>query len=78
MMHLEYVFHDAQSDIVFKSPEKINEVFAKSDSKLFSLKANNGKGKSWLMTFIISSLIEYPSRAMGGPLLVMTDELLER
>lgn len=78
MMHLEYVFHDAQSDIVFKSPEKINEVFAKSDSKLFSLKANNGKGKSWLMTFIISSLIEYPSRAMGGPLLVMTDELLEK
>lgn len=80
MIHLEYVFHDVQSDIVFKSPEKINEVFAKSDSKLFSLKANNGKGKSWLMTFIISSLIEYPSRAMSGngPLLFMTDELLEK
>jgi len=77
-MHLEYVFHDSQSGIVFKSPEKINEVFAKADAKLFSLKANNGKGKSWLMTFIISSLIEFPSRAMSGSLLIMTDELLEK
>lgn len=78
MMHLEYVFYDAASGNVFKSPKQINEVFEKSDSNLFSLKAYNGKGKSWLMTFIISSLIEYPNRAMSGPLLVMTEELLEK
>ena len=77
-MELEYVFHDAASGIIFKSPENINDVFANSEEMLFSLKADNSMGKSWLMTFIISSLIEYPDRHVGSQFLVMTEELLEK
>ena len=78
MMKLKYEFHDAQSGIVFRQPDGINEVVDESAEKLFSLKANNGKGKSWLMTFLISSLVEYPDRAMKKPWLVMTEELLDK
>ena len=77
-MELEYVFHDAASGVIFESPENINDVFANSEEMLFSLKADNSMGKSWLMTFIISSLIEYPDRHVDSQFLVMTEELLEK
>ena len=79
-MKLNYTFKDPHSGITFKHPEGLNDLLSEQRDKLFSLKANNGKGKSWLMTFIISSLIEFPERMKNSPspLLVMTDELLDK
>lgn len=79
-MNLTYTFKDPHSGITFKHPERLNKLFSQHEDKLFSLQANNGKGKSWLMTFIISSLIEFPERMKSSPspLLVMTEELLDK
>lgn len=79
-MILNYTFKDPHSGIQFKNPDGLNELFSQEGDKLYSLQANNGKGKSWLMTFIISSLVEFPERMKSSPspLLVMTDELLAK
>ena len=79
-MIISYTFNDPQSGITFTNPEGLNDIISQDGDKLFRLQANNGKGKSWLLTFIISSLIEFPERMKGtkSPLLVMTAELLEK